>query len=318
MLGALPAISARASGPDAAADVLFRQGRQAANAGDYGAACALFEESNRLEAAAGTLLNLADCEENLGQLARAWQHFRELDAELPTADPRRRIAAERARALEPRTPKLRIELVSPVPSTVTRDGIALGQASLGLHIPVDPGLHVVIVSSTGRPDKQYEVRVSEGQDVELTVTPEEPPRAPDPAGAAVPPAPLPDPQPQGPDDSAASAMSRNAAGRAQARRTATFVFGGLGVASLSTGAAFGIIALSQLGSSNAGCSAGVCSNEEAINQFHSARSFALAADVTLGVGIACLGAAIALALTERSGASTPRSGWSPATLGWQF
>ncbi|MFO0567610.1 MAG: hypothetical protein U0263_18270 [Polyangiaceae bacterium] len=60
-----------AQGRDAtAAEALFNAGRDAVKAGDYPTACAKFRESNRLDPAPGTVLNLADCEEHLGHVDR--------------------------------------------------------------------------------------------------------------------------------------------------------------------------------------------------------------------------------------------------------
>src|SRR5258706_15138092 len=65
----------------ATADALFRQGRQAMEAKNYADACQKFAESQKLDPAAGTAMNLATCEEKLGKLASAWQHWKEaLDA----------------------------------------------------------------------------------------------------------------------------------------------------------------------------------------------------------------------------------------------
>ncbi|NOU28880.1 MAG: hypothetical protein HOO96_13330, partial [Polyangiaceae bacterium] len=49
------------------AETLFREGRKALEAGDYAVACAKFAESQRIEPAPGTLLNLAGCEERSGK-----------------------------------------------------------------------------------------------------------------------------------------------------------------------------------------------------------------------------------------------------------
>src|SRR4051812_45377646 len=75
---------ALANGPNAgessapAADTLFRQGREAFDKGDYQRARDAFAESQRLEAAPGTLLNLALAEEKLGTLSSAWEHAKEV------------------------------------------------------------------------------------------------------------------------------------------------------------------------------------------------------------------------------------------------
>ncbi|HEY3818869.1 MAG TPA: hypothetical protein VGL81_16975 [Polyangiaceae bacterium] len=273
------------------AEALFREGRRAIEAGNYVVACAKFEESNRLDPAPGTLLNLADCEEGRGQLARAWQHFQQLYEELPPTDERRAIADSRARSLGRRTPKLRIVLSSLLPVTVKRDDTVLGPASLGASQPVDPGRHVIVVSSPGRWDQRYDLEIFEGQGKELSVSPGEPLRSPE-AGSSETPSgfTFPGPPPEG-------APSPAAAPDGGARRTAAFVLGGFGAASLVTGGVFGVAALSQLASSNAHCTGNLCASQDAINQFHSAQSLALVADVTMGVGIACLATAVVLGLT---------------------
>src|ERR1041384_7022387 len=55
----------------AAAETLFREGREAVKRADYAVACPKFQESQRLDPAIGTLLNLALCEESWGGLADA-------------------------------------------------------------------------------------------------------------------------------------------------------------------------------------------------------------------------------------------------------
>src|SRR5262245_31877335 len=65
-----------------AAEALFEEGRSALAAGDLDLACARFRESNRLDPAVGTVLNLADCEEKRGKLATAWTLFRRASTEL--------------------------------------------------------------------------------------------------------------------------------------------------------------------------------------------------------------------------------------------
>ena len=70
--GSPPAPAMADTRDPAAAEALFEAGRQAATRGDWTTACPKFAESQRLDPAPGTLLNLADCEEHLGHLASAW------------------------------------------------------------------------------------------------------------------------------------------------------------------------------------------------------------------------------------------------------
>jgi hypothetical protein len=308
---ALVSTPAHAADP-VTAEALFRDGRRAVEVGNYALACAKFDESNRLDPAAGTLLNLADCEQNRGQLARAWQHFEQLYEELPPSDERRAIAEARARLLEKRVPKLRIVLAASGPATVKRDDTVLGPASLGVSQPVDPGRHIVVVSSPGRWDHRYEVEVGEGQGKELSVAPGDPLQAPDAEASTS----MQTPTPTAPD--APSEPPPPAASEASPRRTAAFALGGVGVASLVTGAVFGVTALSRLSSANAHCTGNTCASQDALNQFHGAQSFALVADVTIGVGIACIATAVVLGLTGSHHSHATGDASSPLWLQGRF
>ena len=167
----LAASGASAQGSDAAAaEALFDQGQQAKKAGDYGTACAKFAESERLDRAAGTLLNLADCEERLSALAQAWQHWREAVALFPPGDDRLPIPRRRLSALEPRVPHLTLTLApgAPAGAVVVRDGVALGPASLGVPLPLNPGAHVLIVKAPKAPTVG-ELTVAEGERAAITL-----------------------------------------------------------------------------------------------------------------------------------------------------
>ncbi len=240
-LVALWPLAAHAQSDPAAATELFKQAREAAARGEWKTACPKFAESLQLDAKVGTAINLADCEEKLGQLASARGHVqRAIDLARAANDDRLSMAQERFAALDKRVPRLTITLVSNAPpgAVVKRDGISLGAGSLGSALPVDPGTHVVVVQAAGCADKSFDVKLAETESKTLDVSPGE--RQPD-----APPTALPMPLPietRGEEKPHASPL-----------RTLGFALGGAGVASLATGVIAGLIAIERNGASKNDC-----------------------------------------------------------------
>jgi hypothetical protein len=171
---ALWAGGARAQTRDAAgAEWLFREGRALMKQGDLPAACPKLEESLRFDPAVGTLMNLAECEERQGRTATAWQHWGAAADQLPPSDRRRATALARAHALESTLPRLTVETDPRAPAglEVTRDGVVLGTPSLGVALPVDPGLHLIVAAAPGRAERRYAVSVDASKHQVLVVEP---------------------------------------------------------------------------------------------------------------------------------------------------
>src|SRR5258708_21030881 len=81
------AVGLRAEDSDpAAAEQLFLAGRAAMQQGSLETACQRFAESQRLDPAAGTPINLADCLERRGLIASPWQPWKEALGALPKDD----------------------------------------------------------------------------------------------------------------------------------------------------------------------------------------------------------------------------------------
>ncbi len=157
----------------AGAEVLFEAGRDLLDAGDYEAACAKFAESQRLDPGAGTLMNWATCEEQLGKTASAWQHVKEALDSMPPRDDRIAFARNKLRELEARLPWLTVRLQGSNEGKVTvlRDGVELESASLGMALPVDPGDHSIVVRAEGYAEQTFSVHVDEQEKKELSVHP---------------------------------------------------------------------------------------------------------------------------------------------------
>jgi len=271
----------------AAAEELFRQGRQASEKRDFLTACAKFRESNRLDPAVGTVFNIADCEEKLGRLATSWTLFQEVAQRLPSDDDRRAIAMRRARALEARVPMLTVHLLSAGRSDVLvrRDGVALGVASLDTSLPVDPGEHVVVVEAPGTEPKQFRASVGEGERAQLEVS----------LGAALPAGQPPHPLAAGGADGSAP------------NHTAAYVLGGVGVAGLVTGVVAGLLVLDNKGKVNDNCQGHLC-NQAGLDAAQAGKTLGIVTTAGFVVGALGLGTATYLFVSTPAPSENTRSG----------
>ena len=134
-------LEARADEESTTAEALFRAGREAMKQGDYEEACPRLRESQRLDPALGTLLNLALCEEELSNLLAAWRHYQTILAELPEDDPRRELAETHSAEVKSKLAWVVLEAAGPLPAdTVVRSGdLELTPAGFGDRFPVVSG-----------------------------------------------------------------------------------------------------------------------------------------------------------------------------------
>jgi len=182
----------------ALAEALFQQGRDLLEAGKTAEACSRFEQSQKLEAKLGTLMNLADCHERLGRSASAWAEFTEAAslAERKGEEKRVQYARQHADALKAKLSHVVLRASeTPDGMAITMDGRNINIAVLGAPMPLDPGSHTIHVSATGRQPWSRQLLVSEGP---ATVDVSIPLLANEAATAAPPLAPAPVPGPAQP------------------------------------------------------------------------------------------------------------------------
>ncbi|MGK3988990.1 hypothetical protein WME99_38455 [Sorangium sp. So ce136] len=287
-------VSAPALAQDIApAEVLFNRGLADMDAGRYETGCEALAESQRLDPRPGTLFTLAFCESKRGRVATAVTRLNDFLALLERMPPDQRARqAERAAAareerarLAPRVPELALVLPpnAPAGTVVTRDGQALGEASLGVGLPVDPGEHVVSTRAPGGPLWEQRVAIAEGEKKQLTLEVKAPPAVRE---VAPPPA--------------ASGGSEVSSGR----RAAVYVAGGVGVAGVVLGGVMGALTFGKRSAVAEHCGAGIGdSREEAcdatgFDATRSASTTGLVSTIGFGVGLAGLGAAAVLYWTE--------------------
>jgi hypothetical protein len=208
-----------------AAQVLFEAGRRAASEGDYATACRKFDESNRMEPAVGTLLNLGNCEEQQGRWATSWLRYTEALTKLRPEDKRYVFAKSKADELEPRIPRLVLVLAEDAPTntTLSRNGEPVVQTT-GSPMRLDPGKYTIRVEAPGHRPATYDVVLFEGDEEHLTVAPGE--------AQVSGPAPV-------------AGMQKDTPPKGNTRRTMGYAFGGAGVAVGLAGLTFGALTFAK-------------------------------------------------------------------------
>jgi tetratricopeptide (TPR) repeat protein len=255
------------------AQSLFDDARALVEAGRYAEACPKFAESQRLDPAGGTLLNLANCHELQGRTATAWTQFNDAlsQAIRDGRKDREAFAREHLAALAPRLVRIVVvvpERLAASGAAVFLDGSELPRAAWDSAIPVDPGAHAVTVGAWTRtivadePGRTYRVEV-----------------------------PSPDAQPAGAEPTA----------REKSRlSTGSYVLLVSGGALLATSAVTGLLALRDDAYVAASCSAArdFCRNADAADVASRARTLAWFSTATLVAGAGALVGAFLLPRTR--------------------
>jgi hypothetical protein len=288
---------ARAQTDSATARALFSEGRSLMEDERYAEACPKFEESLRLDHGMGTQFNLAHCWEKVGRTASAWALFLDVAAAARAGNqPQREAAArERAKALEARLTRLRIEVVDPAPNTeVERNGQDVGKAVWGTGVPVDPGKHVVRVTAPGKKPWTDDVDVPAAARTFTVSVPaliDAPVEAPEPMVA---------PAHRPPVE---ADVATAPAGGSSGQKVAALVVGGVGLAAAATGTVFALQSRSDNAAALELCRepTGVAGQERCSNPDEQSRHTQLVNDAKRGrligiVGIGVGGAALITAV----------------------
>jgi hypothetical protein len=276
---ALP-MPARAEQPQALtpaaqeAQQLFTEGRDALKKGDLARALDLFRKSQERYPAPGTLLNLANVEEQLGKVASAAQHSRLALEQLAADDERTALAKEAVERLGPKVPMLRVERAAGAPPDmrVKLGEEAVAASSIGVELPLDPGTYTVATSAPGHEPRRYEVKLSLGAHTTLVVD----------AGAKLPPPAPPPPMP-----------------RRSVVQTAGFTLGGVGLAGIGMGAVTGVLAVLKKGEAASLCPEPARCNGQGLEVASAGRTFAAVSTASFIVGLAGLGAGVTMVILGR-------------------
>ena len=199
---ALAATSASADVAEdrAAARQHLTQAQDFKKQGNLAEALGHFQESQRLDPKLATLLDLADCAEQLGKLVEAqgyWAAGR--DQAKKDEKPQSRARAEqRLAAVEKRVAHYTLQLAAgaPADTQVFHDNVLVDAAALGTAVAANPGEHLVVVKASGHEDAPFPLKLAEGDNQTLPIAvgqaivvaaPPPPPPPPKPVVQAPPP-----------------------------------------------------------------------------------------------------------------------------------
>lgn len=296
----LSASSAGAQGDaTAAADALFERAREALDAGDYDKACKLFRESNEVDPAIGTELNLARCEQLRGNLATAWALFRSLVRQMPSDDDRLPEAKKRVSELDVLVPRLEIVLADDAPegTTVERGDVVISRA-FGEALPLDPGSHELVVKAKGHRSRTFTVVLEPGDRKRLEVAPG-------------PELPLDEPAAEKPSPEPARAQVSDA-GRDDPLALG-WIVGGVGAAGVVVGGVAGLLTLQQKREFDANCDTNleVC-NSDGGDARDAGRRYGTISTIGFAVGAVGLAAGAYLLFIAPDDDGAPRTAIAPA------
>ncbi len=293
----------------AAAEALYREGRELAASGSIDTACLKFEESQSLDPGIGTLIAIAQCHERAGRLASAWAEYNEVlvSAQKAKRADRVKLAKAALDRLERKLPSLRVRLSSGAASTqglqVYRDDTSVGPGALDTPIPVDVGEHEVSAIAPGKKRWSQRVQVKESQrdvTVEVPALDEQAP-APETTTAATHARP-----------SAVAFESSSVAGTSRTRRTLGLVSIGAGAVAIGAGTYFGLQAAAHWNDFKKRCDPTQCADLSARGLYDDAKSYSTASTVLFTVGAAAAATGLILWLTGQSAEAVVTPAWFPA------
>jgi hypothetical protein len=255
----------------------FQQATELEQAGNWTAALQAFREVGQVRMTPQVRFHIAVCEEKLGRLVAALGGYELALADADKVGPDfRGEVEENVTKLRARIPKLVIQRGAGASSAaIELDGVAVGDSSIGVEVPLDPGPHAVTAKAPNRKPFEASVTLKEEETTPLEVVLEELPPELLRSGGSAPP---PDKPPS---------------------KVVPFVIGGVGVASLiGSGVLFGLrqSALSELEDAcptRTNCPADKASRYDDLKFYH------YGSMVTLGVGVAAVGTAGALLFFQR-------------------
>lgn len=268
------------------ARALFQRGLELEQAGNYSAAVQAFREVGQVRMTPQVRYHIALCEERLGRLVAALGGYELALAEADSVNPDFKSEVEsNVTRLRESIPRIVIQRGAGADAAVIElDGVKLGDSSVGIELPLDPGPHSVVARAPGYKPLEKTVTVAENsREVAVLDLEALPPDAIPPVGGEVQTRPIP--------------------------RIVPYVIGGVGAASLIASGVFYALRQDAIGDLEKKCTNHVCPNDDPTikDTDDKMRTYHYATLITLGTGVALVGTAVVLyaldpRLPERNGA----------------
>ncbi len=285
---------------------------------DFTAALTEFRASLELYPSPNTRLYVGLCLLRLGHLAdahaelfRTYNEARDRAVTDPNYTDARDVSQHELEQLRPRLAELVLRAPSlPAGVNITANETEILPAMVGIALPFDPGELVVTARAPGFREFRRTVRLSAGTATEVSVALERDPNASTQTATA--PRTTTDPHPiegpRGVEDVRPIEQTRVSAATGGGVRTAGFVVGGVGLASLAGFAAFGLLAGSTYNDLVTECSPR-CNTSAQRERIDQGQSYQLLSTVALGVGGALtLAGVLMIALGGPHVEDAPRAG----------
>jgi hypothetical protein len=284
-LSIAPAAVAGTRADKAAAQKLFRQGKQLLGKGDYKAALDKLRAAYQRDPSAETLLHIGNALRSLGKNLEALEAY-ETYLDDPEADPKKTTGVRRiVEQLDALVARLRIELAEPG-AKVSLDDKEIDPRELGKEIRLEPGEHTVVAERDGRPRQVQKIQLTAHERrtvrVEFSTTPSSP----------------------APSDPKVTSTSP--------QRVVGVVLMAAGGASVIAGAIATGVAVKKNREAAGHClTASIC-DQTGVDLGRSAKSTALVATITVSAGVSAFVSGLVLTLTvPRSAEPAPDSKGSP-------
>jgi hypothetical protein len=279
---------------------LFSEATEAMQKSEFAVACPKLERVIELVPdGIGAKLALGDCYKGIGRLASAQRAYvaAEAAAAAASAGDRQREARSKADALGPLLAKLTLELAPEVRALpdlgVSRDGVPISSAELGIPVAVDAGSHVIVVVAKDRLPFEAKVEIKDGEKRAVSVSELllKPAEATPALGPVVAPPPTTPPPPRPPVPFWGP------------QRVAGLIVALAGVTGVGVGATFGVLTKLSVDESNdLGCDAdtAVCPDQASYDERKKALTFAHVSTGTLIGGGVLLATGVIVFVTAPS------------------